>query len=368
MTIKQRISHNLLNILGWNTKRHIVVFESDDWGAIRMPSRDVYESLLRRGYNLQINAYEKNDSLATEDDLNALFEVLRRYKDCMCNHPVITANCVVANPDFDKIKKNNFAQYYHEPITTTMQRYKGCAHSFEFWKQGREEGIFFQQCHGREHLNVARWMRALRLGDEDNLLAFDKGMMGIPPKANPKKGNVFQVALDDSIYKEEPLEDVLSEALDDFEQLFGYRSKTFIAPCYTWRLSLEKLLFGKGVVGIQGIAYQRNPGQKAIRHWQGTRNEFGQVYTIRNCFFEPTLLPSVDNISECLYRIKCAFRWNKPAVISSHRINYIGTIQEENRTKNLKQLDVLISSIIKTWPDVEFMNSEQLVNEILHTK
>ena len=43
MSFKQTITHNLLNIPGWNTKRRIVVFESDDWGAIRMPSKAVFE-------------------------------------------------------------------------------------------------------------------------------------------------------------------------------------------------------------------------------------------------------------------------------------------------------------------------------------
>lgn len=364
MSFKQTITHNLLNIPGWNTKRRIVVFECDDWGAIRMPSKAVFEYLVSKGFNLQNNPYEKNDSLATEDDLCALFEVLRKYRDCKGNNPMFTANCVVANPDFERIEKDKFEQYYNESITATMKRYKGCEHSFDLWIQGLTEGLFFPQCHGREHLNVARWMHILRSGDEDNLIAFFSGMMGIPPKFNPKKGNVFQVALDDSLYKAEPIENILIDALNRFEKLFGYRSKTFIAPCYTWRSSLEKTLYDNGVLGIQGIVYQRDPNKGLIRHWQGTRNEFGQIYTIRNCSFEPTLQPDIDSISDCLYRIKCAFRWHKPAVISTHRINYIGAIREENRINNLKQLDTLLSLIVRNWPDVEFLNSEQLVNEI----
>lgn len=368
MTIRQYVTHNLLNIPGWRTKRHIVVFESDDWGAIRMPSKETYDCFTNNGYNLQNNFYEKNDSLATEDDLNALFETLRKYKDCNGNNPVITANCVVANPNFDKIREDNYNNYYHEPITETMQRYKGCEKSFELWKQGMAEGLFYPQCHGREHLNVAHWMYSLQSGDKDNLFAFKMRMMGIPPKANPKIGNVFQVALDDSIYKNETLENILTEALDNFEKLFGYSSKTFIAPCYTWKPSLEKTLKEKGVIGIQGTVYQRNPGNKAIRHWQGTKNKYGQIYTIRNCYFEPTLSNISDDISDCIYRIKCAFRWHKPAIISTHRINFIGAINKENRKKNIKEFNILLSTIIKKWPDVEFMNSEQLVNEILRTK
>ena len=55
MSLKQTITHNLLNILGWRTKRHIVVIESDDWGSIRMPSKKVYDKLLRLVFVL-INA------------------------------------------------------------------------------------------------------------------------------------------------------------------------------------------------------------------------------------------------------------------------------------------------------------------------
>ena len=40
--IIRNIFHNLLSIPGWRTNRHIVVIESDDWGSIRMPSKEVY--------------------------------------------------------------------------------------------------------------------------------------------------------------------------------------------------------------------------------------------------------------------------------------------------------------------------------------
>lgn len=364
MLLKKAISHNLLNILGWSTNRRIVVIESDDWGAIRMPSKKVYENFLKAGFVVDKHPYEKYDSLATETDLNALFEVLLRYKDSKGKHPVITANCVVANPDFEKIKQDNFEYYYYEPITVTMQRYKGCENSFSLWKEGRKNHLFQPQFHGREHLNVARWLNSLQSGDKDNLFAFENNMMGIFPKDDHLIGNMFQVALDDSVYKGQSICDILIEGLDLFENLFGYRSKTFIAPCYTWSPLIETPLFNNGITGIQGMVYQRYPGKKHIRHWMGTKNSLGQIYTIRNCFFEPTICSNMDSVSDCLYRIKCAFRWHKPAIISAHRINFIGSLCEENRTKNLLEFDVLLRKIIMEWPDVEFMTSDQLVTLI----
>ena len=93
MSLKQTITHNLLNIPGWRTKRKIVVIESDDWGSIRMPSKNVYENLLKAGFAVDKHPYEKYDSLATETDLNALFEVLLRHNDCNACNQYATFRC-----------------------------------------------------------------------------------------------------------------------------------------------------------------------------------------------------------------------------------------------------------------------------------
>ena len=365
MNLRTKLRHNILNMPGWHTKRHIVVIESDDWGALRMPSKDVYEYLLGKGFRVDDNPYEKYDSLATEEDLSALFEALSSFKDVKGNSPVITANCAVANPDFDKIRASNFRNYFYEPFTTTLSHYSGCHKSFDLWMEGLKNNIFKPQFHAREHLNVARWLSLLQAGDEDVLLAFDKGMMGISPRINYEIGDVCQVAYDDSEYSIQPLEDVISEGLDIFERIFGYKSFTSIAPCYTWNPRLEKKLYEKGVIGIQGIVYQQVPGQKSILHWNGSKNSLGQVYTVRNCFFEPSIDPSFNYFDDCLYRIKCAFRWGKPAIISSHRINYIGAVHKDNRDRSLVLLKKLLRSIIDMYPDVEFMSSDMLVNEII---
>ncbi len=108
-----------LNLGGWKTDRKIVVIESDDWGSIRMPSKDTYYSLLKLGIPVNKCHYNRFDSLATEEDLTALFDVLTRHKDHKGNYPVFTANCVVANPDFEKIKASDFKEYHYELLTET---------------------------------------------------------------------------------------------------------------------------------------------------------------------------------------------------------------------------------------------------------
>jgi len=62
--------------------------------------------------------------------------------------------------------------------------------------------------------------------------------------------------------------------------------------------------------------------------------------------------------------INIAFRMKKPAIISSHRINYVGFIDSSNRDRNLKSLNQLLTRILEKWPDVEFMTTVELGNSI----
>ena len=81
---------------------------------------------------------------------------------------------------------------------------------------------------------------------------------------------------------------------------------------------------------------------------------------IRNAFFEPYKGGLVNGVDECLGRISLAFKCHKPAIISSHRLNYIGSLDIRHRDKSLAQLNTLLNRIVKQWPEIEFMSSDQL--------
>jgi hypothetical protein len=67
-----------------------------------------------------------------------------------------------------------------------------------------------------------------------------------------------------------------------------------------------------------------------------------------------------DWVDSCLGEINAAFRWRKPAVISSHRVNYIGAHYPDNRDRGLRELKRLLKAIVQKWPEVEFMTSAEL--------
>ena len=94
-------------------------------------------------------------------------------------------------------------------------------------------------------------------------------------------------------------------------------------------------------------------------HWLGQKDKSGLRYITRNCFFEPSL-QGEDWVDSCINNISIAFRWHKPAIISTHRVNYIGSHNPANRDIGLFQLKVLLQTILRNWPEVQFMTTPQL--------
>jgi len=361
------IIQSLFNIPGWRTNRKIVVIESDDWGSIRMPSKNTYEILQNRGYNPSKDPYLKYDSLASEDDLEALFNVLLSVKDKNQNSARITANCVVANPDFDKIFGSNFEEYHFELFTETLKKYTDHQKSFKLWTQGIESKLFHPQFHGREHLNIYQWMKGLKSGDKILREAFNHHMISISSVKSEMRFGYMESLDFYSLPEKVEKNDIINEGLIIFRNLFGYRSTSFIANCYVWFNQIEKVLKENGVEYIQSNRFQleptlKNRGHRLMKkfHYTGQKNKYNQIYLVRNIHFEPSQRIYKDDVGECLKRINIAFKLRKPAIISSHRLNFIGSIDPENSKRNLLLLKELLTQIKKLWPDVEFLSSDEL--------
>lgn len=357
----------LYNMFGWRTKRHLVVIESDDWGTIRMPSREVYEEFLRRGIRVDRDPYCRYDNLATKHDLENLFEVLHSVKDKNGHPAVITANTLSANPVFDKIRESNFTQYYFEPFTETLKRDVAHAGAWEMWKQGMAEGVFHPQSHGREHLYVKKWLRTLQNGDSVTRIAFDLGTWGLTSHVDSSIKEYYMGAFnscEDADIRE--FKQIIDDALRMFKEIFELESKSFTPTTYEWSPKIESCLISHGVKYLQCIFHQRIPLDDDIttksqhRGFQGTRTQEGLIRLFRNCFWEPSTKPGYDYYSDCLKRIEIAFKWGKAANICAHRLNFIGSVDPKNTDRTLPEFKRLLQEIVKRWPDVEFVTSDQL--------
>ena len=364
---RRTLGRHATNYRGWRTDRKIVVIESDDWGSSSMPSANTYQKLLQGGLRVDQCPYTRYDALASEQDLEDLFSVLKEFRDRSNTPPVVTANVVMMNPDYGKIRESGFHHYHGEPFTETLKKYPAHGRSYSLWGQGTSEGLFFPQFHGREHLNVNAWMKKLEGGNHANRTLFETDMFWPGSAEEERCGVSLRAAFDaEDLSEVEDHRKIIREGLEQFKDLFGYRSKSFIAPNFVFHPDLNKTLSDESVRYIQGMKYQKLPLAGAekrdmLRRHHGQLNEYGQVSLIRNCVFEPSQKPeSHDSVGECLKGIQNAFFWKKPAIITAHRLNFIGYIVPENRERNLKLLRELLKKMLRRWPDIEFMNSAEL--------
>ena len=360
--------------LGWHTDKHIVVIESDDWGSIRMPSKDVFLKLQALGDTPEKDGFLANDSLESATDLENLFAVLDSVRDSQNKPAIITANFAMRNPKFECIDIER-GKYVSECFTETYERYyHDGGHTLDVLYKGIASGFFVPQLHCREHLNVDRWMSALREGRKDAITAFQHEMIGIFASFSPENQFGYMDELNmDSRSQIDDMRTVLSEAMQYFETIFGYRSKTFVASCFVWNRDIENILHQCGVRGIQSgrlwqLVSTYSKGTRKLKralHYCGQRNANRQIYLVRNCEFEPAYSHNPQKCMETAYdQVVCAFENRKPAVINSHRFNYISAVNSENAKENLLALKELLEKIVRTYPDVVFMSSDQLLTYI----
>jgi len=360
---------NAVNIPGWRTKRKILVIESDDWGSVSIPSKKIYNYLLNKGLPVDEGYFTRYDCLENQDDFIALFDVLSGFKDYKGNFPCITLNTIVANPDFERIADSKCQNYYYEDFTETYKRYPGHSDTFELFKSGMKSHFIWPQFHGREHLNSIEWLRVINSGDKNEVEAFRSG--AILEMLNPivsKRKMGYLAAFDyENMDEMRSFENVIREGCNIFNALFGFYSSTFVAPTSIRSDKIDKYLSDSHIqfhqVGQQILpAYE---GYKRKNRFWGERNRYGQIYWRRNGKFEPSSNSNIDWVDRTLYDISIAFRWGKPAVINSHRVNYIGSLVPENRHNTLRILKSLLQKVVRTFPDIEFMSSDQLGQEII---
>lgn len=203
-------------------------------------------------------------------------------------------------------------------------------------------------------------MNALQSGNPLELLCFEnQAVLGFVNN----EADYFPAFALDKIEDVPELCSIINNGLDLFKKMYGYAAISFCPPCGIINRQLFKALYLCGVKNLQAGQYISPEGNGRIRNFQyywGHKNQDGQIFTRRNCTFEPARNHNLDWVDRCMKEIEIAFRWGKPACINTHRVSYISRIFEENRDNTLRQLKKLLVSILKEWPDAEFISSDQL--------
>jgi hypothetical protein len=350
---------------GWRCRRPVVVIESDDWGSLRTSSREAYDRLVALGYPMERSPYGL-DALETDEDLDRLFEVLDSVKDSRGRPACMTANMVTANPDFAKIREADFSEYFYEPATVTLARSPDRQGVSRRQAEGLKRRLFVPQLHGREHIRWWEWLEALRAGSAEARTTFEMGMCGVPLAASREGRGFFAPPYQDAETLSRHGVDVgtlVREGVELFEKQFGYRPLSTMVPGYLWTDAVEHHWADAGIRYIQGGLFQLVPtpgGQKKRRHLLGEQGAAGGLYLVRNVGFEPGEGRGVDWLARAAARADRALRFHKPAIIETHRMNFVGSIDPANRDRGLGLLAQLLRGLVDRRPDLVFLSSPEL--------
>ncbi|MCA6422568.1 MAG: hypothetical protein IM568_07095 [Flavobacterium sp.] len=366
---------NLKNSIGWKTKRKIIVFSVDDYGNVRLNSKSSRTNMDKAGMKVY-SRFDALDTLETKQDLEQLYQVLDSVKDATGRNAVFTPFALPCNINFEKVADNGFQKYEYELLPETYSKlakeqpeaYLG---AWEKWQEGIQKGFLKPQFHGREHLNLAIFQDKLKNEDQQLLTALkNKSYTSISDDKYPTMSSF--AAFDFwEVSENENLKPILIDGLTQFETVFGYKSNYFTPPVFSIHNSLFATLKENGVDYLDlALLRKEHQGENRFKksfNYTGKTTKEKLTIMVRNVVFEPTEDRGIDWVSFTMKQIETAFRWDKPAIISSHRVNFCGHIEESNREKGLKTLQELLEAIVNKWPDVEFMSADELGTYITKT-
>ena len=228
-SIKQTAALNIKNIIGWKTNRKIVVFSVDDYGNVRLDSKQARDNMFAKGLK-PTSRFDIYDTLETTGDLAALYDTLTSVKDKNDNPAVFTAFAMSANIDFEKMKEADYTTYYYEPLPVTFKKLRGYENTWQLWQEGIQKKLMAPQFHGREHLNIKALMEALKRKDTDALNCFEN--RSYAAIADTGYATIsFTAALDFFEFNEnETLKEIVADGLNLFEKVYGLKAENF-TPC-----------------------------------------------------------------------------------------------------------------------------------------
>lgn len=368
MQLKKIVSLNAKNLIGWRTRRRIVVFSVDDYGNVRVDSKKARETMNAAGIKAQ-NRFDRFDALETREDLEQLYEVLQSVRDKNGSHAVFTPFAMPCNINFEKVAESGYREFHNETLPVTFEKqaerypdaYRG---AWDMLREGIDEGLMVSQYHGREHVNLKVFEEKLRSEDPNVIIPLkNRSFTGVHDSGY---STISAMAAFDfsKVGENDRLKEIITDGLNKFEEVYGYRSTHFTPPVYNVHPALYPVLKDGGIRYIDtALVKKEHQGEgkyKTIFNYTGKKNSVGQRFMVRNVLFEPSADENKNWSDYAMKQIEAAFRWNRPAVISTHRVNFCGHIDPENRTKGLNALQELLKQIIKRWPDVEFLAANEL--------
>ena len=359
------------NAVGWKSKRKLVALAFDDYGSVRLDSWKARERLEQFGLRLT-NRFDRLDALETAQDMSALLESLGSVRDSSGSTAVLTPYAVTGNINFRASLGKG--KYVFSTVKESFERLaaknpEAYGDARRIWKEGMEEGILSPEFHGREHLNVGVFNKLLEKNDSEVIECLKQNSYLSLPVHKKFQGGMSAAFAFEMMDETKEFLSIIKEGLYQFEEVYGKKATCFTPPAQHFPKHLIHYLPQLGIKGMdRPFMLNQHYGKgkyKRELHFTGMKN--GLVNLVRNVVFEPTQVGALKAVALAMKQSTAAFSLKRPVIISSHRVNFGGHIEEKNRSEGLVALKTLLKSLIQQWPDIEFVSIQELEQEIRGT-
>ncbi len=309
----------------WRSLR-AVAFESDDWGlAGFLPDAEALSGLDRN--ELAPGRFPEvywGSTLEDSAHVEALARVLAsaaRGRDGL--PPVWQPNYVMGSLSWEDGPRGDRWNRYDWPEFSPRYVRQGLTGSVG---RATGQGLWYPEYHAFTHYDPLRRFEAVASGGVAAEAA-RRGIMLFPGSEGARELGPWRPRA--------ALEAELDEGLARFQAAFGRPVGSIIAPDYTWDRRCEDIWESRGLRVIQAKREQRYVGREwgivaRVRKLVDQRLDRvlfpGRVYLERNCRFEPVQSPDPRAVAlRCAQEVKRAWAAGSPAVVESHRINFVHT-------------------------------------------
>lgn len=311
----------------WRAARAVVI-ESDDWGLCGfLPDGAAAGDAERSAWRAEVAPPVYWDStLEDSAAVAALAAVLAECRGRDGLAPVLQANMIVSalSPPVGPGPLTADAAWTRHDVPDRPAAYArpGLETAVD---AAIDRGVWRPELHGSFHYDPDR-RRAAVAADPLALAAARRGVLPFPGSATawelgPQRPPAALAA-------------ELDRALELFARRFGRRPSSVCAPDYVWDGRSERLWQARGLTVIQAKREQRSPlwpsgrldhrARKVLARAWDRLAHLGRAYLDRNVRFEPAQAPGDSAlVARTLAAIGAAWRRGEPAVVESHRINYV---------------------------------------------
>jgi hypothetical protein len=313
--------------------RHpILIIESDDWGA---------------------------GALQQAEALTRIAAVLQRIRDCSGRPAVMTLGVILEVPDGPRIAATHCTEYH--ALSLNAPRFDAIRSAIQ---DGIAANVFAPQLHGQSHY----WPPALMAAAKNTPAVHDWLTSPDTAATEDLPSHLQSRWADASNLPSHPLSfDLIQQAAAtearDYQTIFGNAPQVAVATTFVWNDTVEAAWAQSGVEVVI------TPGRRATcRNATGQPNcidktmltgelsRAGQLYLVRDIYFEPALGHPPQRLVDGL---RARTRQGRACLLETHRFNFLQAVET-----SLATLEAGLNAALVACPSLRFITPLELARAI----